>query len=97
MQETTIEIKEGESQIFEDLTITNRGGGHKILRGKDGGRGGDMSFADIALQTPRMTLTEFTTMHPEKYNNPIVFDNYSIQIQEIDWNGKLIKLNVTKK
>jgi len=95
-----MELKTNESKKFEDLTVTLNGGGHKILMGEDGGRSGDLSFAEITLQTPGWPAKIFRIYHPEGkkvFNKNIEFDNYIVTAKDMEWNGASVKLAIERK
>lgn len=96
MEQGIIEVKEGETKTFGDLTITNRGGGHEILENVNGGRGGDESFANINLQTPRAKSSVSDEGYLRYKGGTLTFDNYVITVQEISWNAKSVIFQIKK-
>ena len=96
----TMELKTNESKKFEDLIVTLTGGGHKILMGENGKRDGDLSFAEITLQTSTWPAKSFRIYHPEgkkDSNKNIEFDNYIVTTKDMEWNGASVKLEIEKK
>jgi hypothetical protein len=84
--EKNIILNEGQSDTFENITITNIGGGHKILV-----KGGDMSYADIELK-----INDKIKSIMMKDNDQLLWNGYLIAITETGWNGDYIKLFVKK-
>jgi hypothetical protein len=96
MNNNTVEIKSGETVTIGDLVITSNGGGHKILESEGGGRGGDMSFAQLYFETPRKAQEEIRILSSlESIAVPVAFDNYLIQTKGVGWNGETVKLEVS--
>lgn len=94
-----MELKLNESKKFEDLTITVTDGGHKILMDENGKRNGDLSFAELTLQTPKLSAQKFRVYHPASKNNfnrIILFDDYKVTTKDMDWNGASVKLEIEK-
>ena len=95
-----MELKLNESKKIESLTVALTDGGHKILMGENGGRDGDLSFAEITLQTSAWPAKSFRIYHPEgkkDFNKNIEFDNYIVTIKDMEWNGESVKLEIEKK
>lgn len=95
-----MELKLNESKKFEDLTVAVTDGGHKILMDENGKRDGDLSFAELTLQTPKLPAKSFRVYHPEgkkDFNKNIEFDNYIVTIKDMEWNGASVKLEIEKK
>jgi len=95
-----MELKLNESKKIESLTVVLTDGGHKILMGENGGRDGDLSFAEITLQTSAWPAKSFRIYHPEgkkDFNKNIEFDNYIVTIKDMEWNGESVKLEIEKK
>lgn len=98
MKIQTLELKENQSLLFDDLKLTHKGGGHKITMDDKGHRSGDLSFAEVDLQTPRKELTQLRFFHPEGKRNLIVeFDDYVITTIDVGWNGEFVKMDIRKK
>ncbi len=96
----TMELKLNESKKFEDLTVAVIDGGHKILMDENGKRDGDLSFAEITLQTSACPAKSYRVYHPEgkkDFNKNIEFDNYIVTIKDMEWNGASVKLEIEKK
>lgn len=94
-----MELKLNESKKMEDLTITVTDGGHKILMDENGKRNGDLSFAELTLQTSKLSAKKFRVYHPESENNfnrIILFDTYKVTTKDMDWNGVSVKLEIEK-
>ncbi|HET7115711.1 MAG TPA: hypothetical protein VFI29_04440, partial [Hanamia sp.] len=92
-----MELKTNESKKFEDLTVTLTDGGHKILMGEDGRRSGDLSFAEITLQTHALPAKSYRIYHPEgekEFNKNIEFGNYIVTAKDMEWNGVSVKLAI---
>ncbi len=96
MEQEIIEVKSGETKNFGDLTITNKGGGHRMLMNADGGRGGDKSLAHIELQTPRMKSSDLKEFNMKYEGDAVTFDNYAVTIQEIMWNAQAVIFQIKK-
>ena len=47
----SLELKEDQSLLFANLKRRHKGGGHKITMDEKGHRSGDLSFAEVGLQT----------------------------------------------
>lgn len=95
-----MDLKINESKKNEDLTVTLTGGGHKILMGKNDGNIGDLSFAEITLQTPTSPAKSYIIFHPEgkkELNKNIEFDNYIVTTKDMEWNGASVKLSIERK
>ena len=93
-----IELKEGTSLVYDDLTIVHIGGGHKITMNENGKRSGDLSFAEIMLQTPDLAATKVRFYHPEgKMNEVIEFGKYVITVKDVAWNGVFVMLDIIQK
>ncbi|HEY5370854.1 MAG TPA: hypothetical protein VIJ75_17855 [Hanamia sp.] len=93
-----IELKEGTSLVYDDLTIVHIDGGHKITMDEKGKRSGDLSFAEVMLQTPDVKSTKVRFYHPEgKKNGVIEFGSYAITVKEVAWNGVFVMLDIRKK
>lgn len=93
--ETIIEIKSKETKTIDDLTLTHVGGGHKILMSDEGGRGGDMSIANISFKTPRAEPFE-KRFYNEEEKETFEFDNYKITLVDMTWNGAIVTLKINK-
>ncbi len=91
-----MELKDKESKTFFDLTITNLGGGHKILPDENGLRSGDLSFAELKLQTPRLLEEKHRIILDTEGAQSFDFDNYKITVNRIDWDGELVILEVER-
>lgn len=95
-----MELKTNETKKFEDLTVSHTGGGHKILMDEKGKRSGDISFADITLQTtswPAKTFRLYSPKENKDLNSNIAFDNYIITVKNIEWNGRSVKLQIERR
>lgn len=95
-----MELKTNESKKFEDLTVTLTDGGHKILMDENGKRSGDLSFAEITLQTPTLSAKNFRIYHPEgknDFNKNIEFDKYIVTTKDMEWNGASVLLSIERK
>jgi hypothetical protein len=97
VDEGTLNIKQGESATFKGLTITNKGGGHKILPD-----GSDQSFTNVVLKTNSKEDT-IRFLDAEKDKNGIIsydyaeLDGYLVFAQEVGWSGEYVKLLVKKQ
>jgi ABC-type oligopeptide transport system substrate-binding subunit len=91
-------IHNDESAVFEGLTVTNIDGGHKILQSPDGGRGGDLSFAEIELKADGVETVKMRVYAPSdgKYDpgNDTYFGAYRISVMDVGWNGDPVELSV---
>lgn len=93
-----IELKENDSLLYDDLMLIHKDGGHKITMDEKGKRSGDLSFAEIVLQTPEVEATTVRFYDPEgKMNGTIEFGKYVITVNEVSWNGAFVRLNIRKK
>lgn len=95
-----MELKTNETKSFDSLSVTLTGGGHKILMNEKGKRGGDLSFAEIVLETPEHPAENFRLYHPEGKDGlrkHIEFDNYLIAVKDMEWNGISIELSIERK
>ena len=93
-----VELKEGGSVVYDDLTIVHIDGGHKITMNEKGKRSGDLSFAEVLLQTPGVEATRVRFYDPEgKKKEPVEFGKYVIMVKEVSWNGAIVKLDIRKK
>jgi len=93
-----IELKENDSLVYDDLTLIHKDGGHKITMDEKGKRSGDLSFAEVLLQTPQVEATRVRFYSPEgKMNSTIEFGNYVITVNEVSWNGVYVRLEIRKK
>ena len=93
-----IELKENDSLVYDDLTLIHKDGGHKITMDEKGKRSGDLSFAEVVLQTPEVEATRVRFYDPEgKKNGTIEFGKYVITVNEVSWNGTFVRLNIRKK
>lgn len=94
-----MELKLNESKKFEDLTVTITDGGHKILMDGNGKRNGDLSFAELTLQTTKLSAKKFRVYHPASKNNfnrIILFGDYTVTTKDMGWNGASVKLEIEK-
>ncbi len=95
MNTQTITIEKTKTVAIGDLSITNVGGGHKILISQEGQGGGDVSFTNLALETPRKAKEIMRIMNSsETLKTPFVFDTYLITIQKIGWDGDSVTLSI---
>lgn len=93
-----LELKENDSLVYEDLTMVHKDGGHKITMDEKGKRSGDLSFADVVLQTPGVEDTRVRFYDPEgKKKEPIEFGKYVISVKKVAWNGAIVMLDIRKK
>jgi len=84
--------------VYDDLTIVHIDGGHKITMNEKGKRSGDLSFAEVVLQTPDVETTKVRFYHPEgKKNGVIEFGKYVISVKDVAWNGVFVMLGIRKK
>ncbi len=92
-----VTIKETKTVVVGDLSITNMGGGHKILMTEDNRRGGDLSFADLSFETTRKNkwITKVFNSS-DTLKSPFVFDNYIITTKEVGWNADSVTLSITQ-
>ena len=96
MQTETIEIKAGETVTVDRLHIKNLGGGHKILPVRDGKGGGDLSYAELELETTTGTKTKVTMFDDaESKAKPFVFEDYLIRTKSVNWNGESVGLEIS--
>jgi predicted double-glycine peptidase len=92
-----VTLNDGETALVDDLSLTIRGRGHKILMAGGSGRSGDMSMVDLTLETPRKEKKTMKIKDSEENDSvPIVFDNYLIFIKQIAWNGNRVTVAVKK-
>lgn len=97
-----IEIFINESKKIDEMTISNLGGGHKILRGENGmRRGGDLPFSEIELTLEWQEGQKITVFHPidsesESENEDIHYGPYHITVICVDWNGASVKFSIEK-
>lgn len=96
MESQPISIPNKETTVFEDLTITNLGVGHKILMAEGGGRGGDLLFAEVTLQTPRVPATEMRLYASAEEPGVITFDTYEITSVELPDDAQSVVVHVRK-
>ena len=89
-----ISISPNETVTIDDLTITHSGGGHKILARVGGG--GDLSYAEITLETPRKAKQKNRLMNYGRVET-VKFDNFVIFAKRIGWNGTGLVLSVRKE
>lgn len=93
-----VTINGNESVKFEALTVTNLGGGHKILQNPDGGRGGDLSFAEIELKADDVDTVKMRVYTPSgvEYDpdKDTYFGAYRIRVMDVGWNGEPVTLLV---
>ena len=93
-----VELKENDSLNYDDLKIIHIDGGHKITMNEKGKRSGDLSFAEVVLQTPGMEVRRVRFYDPEgKMKEPFEFGKYVIIVKEVSWNGAMVKLEIRKK
>lgn len=94
-----IQLQEGETKVFDDLTITRVSGGHKMIMGPSGESEGDLSFAELDLSTPRVPTTSVRLTGPQgtSVGETTIFDNYEVTAEIVDWNAKSITLQIQKK
>ncbi|HET7116591.1 MAG TPA: hypothetical protein VFI29_08880 [Hanamia sp.] len=93
-----LELKENDSLVYDDLTIVHIDGGHKITMNEKGKRSGDLSFADVVLQTPAAEATRVRFYNPEgKENKTIEFGKYIITVKNVAWNGATVMLDIRKR
>lgn len=93
MNTQTITIEKTKTVKVGDLSITNIGGGHKIIMSGDTKRDGDASFTNLALETPRK-LKENTRVYGVE--PPFVFDTYLIEPKEVGWDGDSVTLSIVQ-
>jgi len=98
MEPTTIELQTGETKFVGDLSITNTGGGHKILMRSPEETEGDLPFAELLLATPRVVSTQVRVMNPRNgtTGETTTFDVYTITPVAVEWNGESVKLRIAK-
>ncbi len=94
-----LEIAIHESKTVGNITITNHGGGHKILRGEnDEWRGGDLPFSDIELTSEWIDTRSVTVYHTipweDNIENDIYYGQYHIKVINVGWNGESVKLTL---
>lgn len=92
-----MDLKLNESKVFEGLKVTLTDGGHKILMDENGKRGGDLSFAEITLQTATAPAKVVRLFHPSGTRaSSVEFDDYSVTVQAMEWNGARVTLAISK-
>ncbi len=97
MNTQTVVIEKSKTVTVGDLSITNIGGGHKILMSQDGKGGGDASFTDIALETPKKAKENTRVLNLDKeVESPFVFDTYLITPKEVGWDGDSVTLSIAQ-
>jgi hypothetical protein len=79
----TYELKIKESKKIGDISITNNGGGHKILES------GDVPFAEIKVKSTNKsdTMTVYSS-------NQKLWNEYLIDVEEVGWDGIFIRFSV---
>lgn len=93
--EKKMTLENGETMTVFDLTIINKGGGHEMV---DDGE--DPSWVDLEVSTPRKAKVFFRHNFANLDSNSdadISFDNYTIRVEHVDFDGTKVKLNVKKK
>ncbi len=112
MEFTEIEVGEGKTVVFHDLTITNEGGGHKIQMDRT-----DLPYANITFQTPRTQADTMMLLSPHRMKEELVpslgqgnvtaapkelklqtihIDAYTIVVKDIMWDGVAAVLQIAK-
>ena len=93
-----VELKENDSLVYDDLTLVHTDGGHKITMNEKGKRSGDLSFAEVKLQTPGVEATRVRFYDPEgKEKEPVEFGKFIITVKNVAWNGTIVTLDIRKK
>ena len=89
----SFEIHDNESIIIDTLTLTLHAGGHRILTT------GDRNLAELVLQVPNMPPEKIHLSGDGDGNvqQVVAYNEYSLAIEKIDWNGLVITLTVTRK
>ncbi len=97
MSSQIVTIKKTKTVVVGDLSVTNMGGGHKILMTEDNRRGGDLSFADLSFETTRKKKWITRVMNSgDTLQSPFVFDNYIITTKEIKWDADSVILSINR-
>ncbi len=97
MEPSEIKIKQGETIVVDDLTITNEGGGHEIHMD-----GNDVYYTEITLKTPRTESVKQLVYEPKKdpvkgtLYKTVLHDVYTITVKAIEWDGEEVVLEVSK-
>jgi hypothetical protein len=97
MEFTEIKIKQGETIVVDDLTITNQGGGHEIHMD-----GNDVYYTELTLKTPRTESVKELVYEPKKdpvkgtIYRIVQHDAYTITVKAVGWDGEEVVLEVTK-
>jgi hypothetical protein len=97
MNGEVISIANKETKVFDDLSITNLGIGHKILMSPSGGRGGDLLFAEIELHTPRVPATSMRLFASEDEKTTFTFDTYHITTEELPDNAQSVLVRIERE
>lgn len=92
-----MELQLNETKTFEGLSVTLSDGGHKILMDDQGHRSGDLSFAEITVQTAGAPVKKVRLFHPSGTRpSSFEFDGYTIGITAMAWNGARVTLVISK-
>ena len=84
--------------VYDDLTPVHKDGGHKITMNEKGKWSGDLSFAEVVLQTPEEEATWVRFYHQEGgKNGTIEFGKYVITVNDVGRNGAIVMLDIRKK
>ncbi|EKE11388.1 MAG: hypothetical protein ACD_15C00092G0002 [uncultured bacterium] len=91
MVEENFIIKKGEKIGYKNLSITNNGGGHRILI-----KGGDRSYADLIFSLTDENKKEIINENVMAYSGEKPFGPYMLDIRKIGWNGEFVEINIRK-
>ncbi|MDD3301933.1 MAG: hypothetical protein PHN31_00115 [Candidatus Gracilibacteria bacterium] len=87
MEQKTFTIKKGEKISYKNLTIINKGGGHKIFMDRS-----DKLYTDLSILISGKNIEDAMFFSDTKK----LYSPYLISIFEIGWNGEYIKLKIEK-
>ncbi len=87
-----ITLKPTEIATVDDLIITHKGGGHKILMD-----GGDLQYAVFELKIKGTDKVEEFSTAAIRDTNQMSWNGYLIKIEKIVGDGDLVTLSVTKE
>lgn len=102
VEEESITVKSGETTIFKDLSITNKGGGHKRLLKDSSDQTYEKSYADVVLKLGDKEQTVLFWDSSKDRNNVLMYDfeemgKYTIFSEQVGFDGEYIKLLVKKQ